>query len=59
MPKRRCPTPDKQAHRTKAEAEGHRLAMARKLRGWSLQSYKCRCGSWHVGRKPPRKPRQR
>lgn len=55
-PVRRCPTPAKKAHATKAEAEKHAGALYRREgRAALVHAYQCPCGAWHVGgRKRPR-----
>lgn len=44
----KCPTPSKRCHELRAEAEKHRVALLRKG-GRDLDTYRCKCGSWHVG----------
>lgn len=50
MTKRRCPTPYKQAHATKAAAQRHVSSLyAKEGKAAMVRPYLCRCGSWHVG----------
>lgn len=51
MGRRKCPTPRKQAHDSRGEAEAHlaevRHHQPREAEG--KEAYRCRCGSWHIG----------
>lgn len=53
-----CPTPFKQKH-TKAEAIAHLISLRRKDGAFTVQAYKCTCGSWHVGHRPTPNRRRR
>lgn len=45
-----CPTPEKKAHATKADATAHARALRKYKHGApDLLPYLCACGVWHIG----------
>lgn len=50
MTAKKCPTPAKNAHPTKADAQRHAGGLyAKHGKTAMVHVYKCRCGAWHVG----------
>lgn len=62
MTRRRCRTPWKVAHPSKAAAEKHAGGLyAKEGKAALVRPYLCECGSWHVGgrKRAPRRGRRR